>query len=152
MDLYCASVLKQQSAARHVASLLHIILIYDQPVSLLFLCVTCLEEKQHNTYSIVFGLIRLGLEPTIYRNGGEHANQHTSWSGHSLFGINNKLKSLLNIFIGPSVVHGHKTILRYKIFIVPRELLNAMAYSYQHSKDILHDLRSNWCWIMLLYI
>jgi hypothetical protein len=34
-------------------------------------------EATHTNF-IVFGLTRLGLEPTIYRTGGEHANHYTT--------------------------------------------------------------------------
>jgi hypothetical protein len=41
LDIYCACSLKQQSAARHVPPLGHIILIPSQPVF-----AACLAEKQ----------------------------------------------------------------------------------------------------------
>jgi hypothetical protein len=37
-----------------------------------------LSREATNTNFIVFGLILLGLEPTIYRTGGEHANHYTT--------------------------------------------------------------------------
>ena len=40
---------------------------------LLLLNTACLAEKQH-----IFGLTRPGLEPTIYRTPGEHANHYTT--------------------------------------------------------------------------
>ena len=40
---------------------------------LLLLNEACLAEKQHTNF-IVFGLARPGLEPTMYRPRGEHAN------------------------------------------------------------------------------
>jgi hypothetical protein len=45
LDFYSASLLKQQSADRHVAPLGHIILIKSQPVFALFLNSACLAEK-----------------------------------------------------------------------------------------------------------
>jgi hypothetical protein len=42
---------------------------------LLFLLnAACLPEKQQISICIVFGMTRSGLEPTIYRNRGEHSN------------------------------------------------------------------------------
>jgi len=51
LDFYSASSLKQQSTGRHVASLVHIILIAShQSFSLLLLLITaCLAEKQQIT-------------------------------------------------------------------------------------------------------
>ena len=40
-----------------------------------YCCVSSVEET--STKFIVFGLILLGLEPTIYRPQGEHANHNT---------------------------------------------------------------------------
>jgi hypothetical protein len=37
----------------------------------------CLAEKQHIPM-LVFGLTRLGIDPTIYRTRGEHANHYAS--------------------------------------------------------------------------
>jgi hypothetical protein len=53
LDFYSASSLKQQSAGRHVAPLVHIILIPSQPVLLLFLC-----GEATNTNFIVFDVTR----------------------------------------------------------------------------------------------
>jgi hypothetical protein len=61
LDFYSASLLKQQSADRHVAPLGHIILIKSQPVFALFLNSACLAEKT-----------------TIYPTWGEHANRYTT--------------------------------------------------------------------------
>ena len=36
------------------------------------------EKQQQNNNFIVFGLTRSGLEPTIYRTRGEHANQYAT--------------------------------------------------------------------------
>jgi hypothetical protein len=49
----------------------HIILIPSQPSNVLI-------GKATNTNSIVFGLTRSGLEPTIYRHRGEHDNHSTT--------------------------------------------------------------------------
>jgi hypothetical protein len=38
----------------------------------------CLAEKQQITNFIVFDLTRPGLEPTIYRTRGEHANHYAT--------------------------------------------------------------------------
>jgi hypothetical protein len=47
--------------------------------SLLFLLnAACLVEKQHIYNLIVFVLTRPGLEPTIYRTRGEHANHYAT--------------------------------------------------------------------------
>ena len=37
-----------------------------------------LSREATNANFIVFGLTRLGLEPTIYRTQGEHANHYTT--------------------------------------------------------------------------
>ena len=37
-----------------------------------------LSGEATNTNFIVFGLTRPGIDPTIYRNRGEHANNHTN--------------------------------------------------------------------------
>jgi hypothetical protein len=36
------------------------------------------SEEATNTNFIVFGLTRLGLDPTIYHTRGEHANYYTT--------------------------------------------------------------------------
>jgi hypothetical protein len=41
-----------------------------------------ISEEVTNTNFIVFGLTRPGLEPTIYRNRGEHANHYTAYAVH----------------------------------------------------------------------
>ena len=48
------------------------------PSLLLLINAACLAEKATNTNVIVFGLTRSGLEPTIYRTRGEHANHYTT--------------------------------------------------------------------------
>ena len=75
------SSLKQQFADRHVAPFGYIILIPRQPVFALspWCCVLSGETTYNNV--IVFGLTRSGLEHTIYRTRGEHANhQHVAKS------------------------------------------------------------------------
>jgi hypothetical protein len=74
-DLYCPSSLKQQSTDRYVAPLGDIILISSQSVFALPPYAACLAT---NTNLIVFDLIRSGIEPTIYRIRGEHANHYTT--------------------------------------------------------------------------
>ena len=74
--IFSASSLKQQSVDRHVTPLGHITSWFWANQSLLFLLnVACLEEKQQIPIS-VFGLTRLGLDPTIYCTRGEHANHY----------------------------------------------------------------------------
>ena len=47
--------------------------------SLLFLLNdVCLAEKQHVPIVIIFGMTRLGLEPTIYNTRVEDANHYTT--------------------------------------------------------------------------
>ena len=77
MDFYGAGLLKQQSLDRHAAALGHIILIPSQPI--FALCPYCcvLSGDATNTNFTVFGLTP-GLEPTIYRTGGEHANHYAT--------------------------------------------------------------------------
>ena len=70
LNCYSASSLKQQSVGGHVAPLGHIIL--SQPVFALF-SLMLLRGEETNTHFIVFGFIRPGLEPTIYRTRGDHA-------------------------------------------------------------------------------
>ena len=65
LDLY--NSLKQQSVGRHVAQLGHVAII---PKCCLLI------EKAANTTFLVFGLILLGLEPTIYLTQGEHTNHY----------------------------------------------------------------------------
>ena len=78
MHFYSASSLKQQSAGRHVAPLGHIILIPSQPVFALSPYCCVLSGEATNTNFIIFGLTRPGLEPTIYRTRGEHANHYAT--------------------------------------------------------------------------
>jgi hypothetical protein len=80
LDLYSASALKQQSVDRHVAPLGHIILILSQLVFPLSPYCYMLSREATNTNIIVFGLTRSGLEPTIYRIRGKHANHYTRTS------------------------------------------------------------------------
>jgi len=56
----------------------HIILIPSQP--LFALCSYCcvLRGEAIHTNFIVFGLTRPGLETTIYRTRGEHANHYVT--------------------------------------------------------------------------
>ena len=78
MDFHCANSLKQQSADRNVAPLGHIILISSQSVFALSSLCYVLNGEATNINLIVSGLTRSGLEPTIYRTQGEHANHHTT--------------------------------------------------------------------------
>ena len=90
LDIYSASLLKQQS----VAPIEHIILIPSQPVVALTLwCCMPIGEATH-TNLIVFGLTRPGLEPTICRTRGERANHYTTDAFPSL-----SLYSYLYIYI-----------------------------------------------------
>jgi hypothetical protein len=70
--------MKQQSAGRHVAPLGHITLIPNQTVFALSLYCCVLNGEATNTNFKVFGLTRLGLEPTIYRTWDEHTNHYTT--------------------------------------------------------------------------
>jgi hypothetical protein len=45
---------------------------------LLLINTVCFAEKQQISNFIVFGLTRQGLDPTIYRTRGEHANHYTT--------------------------------------------------------------------------
>jgi hypothetical protein len=78
LNFYSASSLKQQSVERHVALLGHIILIPSQPVFALSPQCCVLSGEATNTNVIVVGLTRPGLERTIYRTRGEHANNYTT--------------------------------------------------------------------------
>ena len=51
----------------------------------------CSAEKQQMPNFVVFGLIRLGLEPTIYRTQGEHAKK-----GNAKRGVSPRLKIWLS--------------------------------------------------------
>jgi hypothetical protein len=75
---YSASSLKQPSAGRHVAILGHIILIPSQPVFALSPKCCVLSREETNTNLKVFGFTRSGLEPTIYRTRGVHANHYAT--------------------------------------------------------------------------
>ena len=57
---------------QHATPLRHIILIPSQLVFGLSPKYCLLSGEATNTYFIVFGLNRSGLEPTIYRTRGEH--------------------------------------------------------------------------------
>jgi hypothetical protein len=59
----------------------HIIPIPSQPVFALSCCV--LSGEATNTNFIVFGLTRPGLEPTIYRILGQHADHYTTDAGET---------------------------------------------------------------------
>ena len=78
LDFYSASSLKQQSAGWHVAPLGHIILIPSRPVFALSPYCCVLRGEATNTNFIVFGLTPPGLESTIYRTRGEHANHYAT--------------------------------------------------------------------------
>jgi hypothetical protein len=71
---------------RHVASRhsWHIILIPRQPVFVVTPDSCVLRWEAANTDLIVFGLIWLGREPTIYYTQGEHANH---WCSQTIFYI-----------------------------------------------------------------
>jgi hypothetical protein len=78
LEFYSASSLKQQSADRHIAPLRHIIPIQSQPFFALSPYCCVLSGEATNTNFIIFGLTRLGLNPTIYRTRGEHANHYAT--------------------------------------------------------------------------
>jgi hypothetical protein len=80
LDFYSASALKQQSADRHVAPLGHIIPILRKLVFPLSPYCCMLSREATHTNIIVFGLTRSGLELTIYRIRGKHANHYTRTS------------------------------------------------------------------------
>jgi hypothetical protein len=63
---------------RHVALLGHIILIPGQTIFSLSPQCCILSGEAINTNVIVVGLTRPGLERTIYRTRGEHANNYTT--------------------------------------------------------------------------
>ena len=69
-----ASQLKEQTAGRYAASFGHFILIPSQPVFALYSYCCALIVEAIKTNFIVFGLTRLGIDPMIYRNCGEHDN------------------------------------------------------------------------------
>jgi hypothetical protein len=80
---FSASSLNQQSADRHVAPR-STLSWFQANQSLLFLLnAACLAEKQHISI-LVFGLTRLGLEPTIYQIQGELANHYTNNAVHRI--------------------------------------------------------------------
>ena len=68
VGFYSASSLKQRSAGRHVATLMHIILIPNQPVCCSYCCV--LTREATNTNCMVFSLDR---------TWGEHDNYYTRY-------------------------------------------------------------------------
>jgi hypothetical protein len=100
LDFHSASSLKQHSAGRHVAPPGHIILIPNKSVFAVTPWYCKSSGEAANTNFIVFGLIRPGIEPTIYRTQGEHANHRTTDAV-----VKRKLLSLrgnLHIETGPS--------------------------------------------------
>ena len=72
------SALFETNTGRHVAPLGHIILVPSQPVFALSPKSCVLSGEATNTNFIVFCLNRPGLEPTIYRTRGEHANYYAN--------------------------------------------------------------------------
>ena len=56
----------------------HIILINSQPISALTPSCCALSREAGNINFIIFYLTRLGLESSIYRPQGEHANHYTT--------------------------------------------------------------------------
>jgi hypothetical protein len=68
--------MKQQSADRHVVPLGHIILIPSHSVFALSPLCWVLSGEATNANFIVFGLTWSGLDLTIYRSRGEHANHY----------------------------------------------------------------------------
>ena len=80
---FSASSLNQQSADRHVAPR-STLSWFQANQSLLFLLnAACLAEKQHIS-TLVFGLTRLGLKPTIYQIQGELAKHYTNDAVHMI--------------------------------------------------------------------
>jgi hypothetical protein len=82
--LFQTNTLKQQFEGRHVAPLRHIILIPSQPVFVLSPYCSVLSGEATHINSIVFGLIRPGLEPTIYHTRGKHANHYATDAVHDI--------------------------------------------------------------------
>ena len=70
--------MKQQSVDRHVTPRGHIVLILSQSVFTLFPYCCVFSGEAANTNFIVFGLIRLRLEPPIYHTRGERTNHYTT--------------------------------------------------------------------------
>jgi len=62
---------------RDVTPLGHI-LTPSQPFFALIPWCCMLNKEAANTNYIIFGLTRLGLEPTIYHTRGQHANYYTT--------------------------------------------------------------------------
>jgi hypothetical protein len=58
-----------------IITLVLLMLIFMHQSLLFLLNAACLAEKQQMPIFIFFGLTRPGLELTIYRTRGEHANQ-----------------------------------------------------------------------------
>ena len=90
--------LKQQYVGRQVAPLRH---ITSQPVFALSPELRMLSGEATNTNFIVFGLTRLGLEPTIYRTQGKHANHYTTdaVNKHTKTCAINKIQQELQLYI-----------------------------------------------------
>ena len=103
---YSASSLKQQTTGRHVAPLVHIIMIQRQPVfALTPQC--CMLGKVTNTYFTVLGLTpnsssnpsstslkastQLQLKPIIYLTQGQHTNHYTTDAFHKSNNVLSKL-------------------------------------------------------------
>ena len=86
-----AHALKQQSAARHFALFVALFRLQANQSLFLFLSAACLVEEAANTNSIVFGLIRPGLEPTFYHIRGEQS-QH---SNHYVYTL--QMRGILNM-------------------------------------------------------
>ena len=81
LDFHSARLAHWNNSPRmrgHVAPFGHIILIPSQPVFALTPLCCMLSGEATNTNLIVFGLTQPGLEHTIYRTRGEHANNYTT--------------------------------------------------------------------------
>ena len=78
LNFYSASSLEQQTTGKYVVSLGHFILIPGQPVFALSpeYCVLSCEATYTNF--IIFGLIRLELEPTVDLPQDEHDNNYVT--------------------------------------------------------------------------
>jgi hypothetical protein len=66
-----------------------------------FCCVLSVEAT--NTNFVVFGLTRLGLEPTIFRTRGEYANDYTTDAvspAHKIANVEQSLEEILQRLFG----------------------------------------------------
>ena len=108
-------------------------LIASQPVFVLAPECCVFSREAVNTSFIVFSLTRPGIEPTIYRTWGEHANHYTTDAVNSLLTKYMSIETASTFTMSSPVYVFHG----FALLVLTHQIIDLIIYIIKYPRDIV---------------